>query len=302
MFSRQPLEQESLVGLPVPIEAKNGIIMFLIFGDESGKLHQGHYTSFCGYVAHVSTWNAFSDMWNRCRFRWQVPPIHMARIMYPDRKDDEWKKIKEQWGQSWEDKRDVMLSELATIVKGSGAICVGGIVDAAHFRKVADSDPAFRVICKDPIYFSFQSLLMRGIDKTEVIDSHSSIGLVIDDDEEFAMEVYRQFNVIKKELDPQLRRRYDESTLAKLKRVKDRVQTISFADDASHPGLQAADMIAYETRRMMVERITNPEATSELYEQLTFFRTNQPKFYRPVDIDALQATIKKGITDGVITV
>jgi len=61
MFSRQPLERESLIGLPIPVEAKDGLIMFLIFGDESGKLHQGHYTSFCGYVAHVSTWNALTN-------------------------------------------------------------------------------------------------------------------------------------------------------------------------------------------------------------------------------------------------
>jgi Protein of unknown function (DUF3800) len=304
MFSRQPLEQEEpLFGLPIPVQAEEDqIVMFLIFGDESGKLHQSDYTSFCGYVAHVSTWNTLSGMWNACRLRWQVPPIHMARVMHPDRKDDQWKRIKEEWGESWEAKRDVMLGEFATLVKGSGIICVGGIVDAAYFRKVADSDPSFKAIFKDPIYMSFHSLLMRGIDKTEVVDTHASIGIVIDDDEEFAMAVYQQLNNFRKELDPQLRKRYDEPTREKMKRVKDRVHAITFADDASHPGLQAADMIAYETRKMMVERITTPDATSELYEQLTFFRTNQPKFYRPVDIDALQAGLKEAIANGAITI
>jgi hypothetical protein len=302
MFSRQPSEWECLHDLPIPIEAESDIVMFLIFGDESGKAHQGHYTSFCGYVAHVSTWNAFSDLWNKCRFRWQVPPVHMSRIMHPDRKDDEWKRVKANWGAAREDKRRMMLSEFSEIVKQSGAVCVGGIVDAAHFRKVADSDSAFKIIYKDPAYMSFHSLLMRGIDKVEMIDTHSSIGLVIDDDEGFSMEVYKQFNAFKKELDPQLKGRYDELTLGKMRRVKERVHTISFADDASHPGLQAADMIAYETRRMMIERSKNPDATSELYEQLTFFRSNQPKFYRPVDIDALQAGVHDAIAKRNITI
>ncbi len=197
-------------------------------------------------------------------------------------------------------KRNALLRELSEIVRESGVVCVGGIVDAAHFRKVADSDRAFKLIYKDPIYMSFHSLLMRGIDKADMVDMHSSIGLVVDDDEGFSMEVYKRFNSFKKELDPQLRGRYDEPTIAKMKRVKDRVQTISFADDASHPGLQAADMVAYETRIMMIERIKSPDYTSELYDRLTFFRSNQPKFYRPVDIDALQASLKEAIADGVI--
>jgi hypothetical protein len=224
----------------------------------------------------------------------------MARIMYPDRKDDEWKRTKEHWGAAWDDKRKVMLGEFSEIVKQSGVVCVGGIVDSAHFQKVADSDPDFKAIWRDPVYMSFHSLLMRGIDKTEVIDTSSSIGLVIDDDEQFSMSVYRYFNMFKKELDPQLRGRYDEATLAKMKRVKERVTTISFADDASHPGLQAADMIAYETRRMMIERKKNPDTSSELYERLTFFGSNQPKFYTPEDIDALQLRTKEAIADGVI--
>jgi hypothetical protein len=134
MFSRQPLEQELRYGLPVPIEPEEWIAVFYLYGDDSGKLHQSDYTSFCGYIAHISLWNSFSA-WNNCRFRWQVPPIHMARIMYPDRKDDEWKKIKDEWGESWKVKRDAMLREFAGLVRVSGIVCVGAIIDAAHFRK-----------------------------------------------------------------------------------------------------------------------------------------------------------------------
>ena len=61
-------------------------------------------------------------------------------------------------------------------------------------------------------------------------------------------------------------------------------------------------MIAYETRRMMKERIKNPDFTSKLYEHLTFFGSNQPKFYRPEDIDALQESTKEAIANGVVKI
>ncbi len=276
--------------------------MFYLYGDDSGKLHQSDYTSFCGYIAEQSLWNSFSAAWKNCQFRWQVPAIHMARIMAPDRKDDEWKKIKDDWGESWVAKRDAMLREFSGLVRVSGIVCIGAIIDAAHFRKVADSDPDFKKLYRNSIYMAFHSFVMRGIDKTEVIDKHAPIGIVIDDDEEFAMEVYKQLNVLRKDLDPQLKGRYDEATRERMKRVNERVHSICFVNDVSYPAVQAADMIAFETRRMMTEIVTNPEASTELYDDLTFLRTHQPKFYRPENIDDLQASLKEAIANGVITV
>src|SRR6202040_3582794 len=107
-------------GLPIPVEPEEWMAVFHIYGDESGKGHQGDYTSFCGYVAHISLWQQFAAAWNNCRFKWQVPPMHMARIMSPDRKDDAWKKVKDDWGDSWETKRKIMLRDFSELVRDSG--------------------------------------------------------------------------------------------------------------------------------------------------------------------------------------
>jgi hypothetical protein len=275
--------------------------MFYLHGDESGKLHNSDYTSFCGYIAHISLWNQFNPHWNNYRLKWQVPPIHLARIMNPDLKDDKWKKVKEIWGTSWEAKRDAMLNELSDFIRESGIVCVGAIVDSAHFRKVCAENPEFKKLYRDPIFLAFHSFVMRGIDKTEGIEK-SPIGIIVDDDEEFAMKVYQQLNSLRKALDPQLAGRYDERTTASLKRVKDRIHSITFVNDEFCPGVQAADMIAYEARRIMVERITNPDATSALYDDLTFRRTHQPRFYTPAVIDELNVSLKEAIADGTITV
>jgi len=247
---------------------------FHIYGDESGKLSgNSDYTSFCGYAAHISESQRFALEWDNCRLRWQVPPIHMARVMFPDNKDDDWKKVKQEWGTAWEKKRDIMLRELSEIARNASMACVGAIVDAKHFRVLAERDPLFKKAHRDPIHMSFHAFVMFGIDKIERVDMRSPIGIVVDDDHEFSMKCYEQLETLKQTFP----------------RVRDRIHALSFVNDESYPMVQLADMIAYESRRVMVERMTNPDATSNLYDNLTLMRTHQPRFYTPTVLDELQA-------------
>src|SRR5438445_957505 len=155
--------------------------VFHIYADDSGKFEtlKCEYTSLCGYIAHSSEWNRFQQEWNNCLFRWQVPPIHMRRIYYPE-EDPDWKRVKDAWGASWEVKRDDMLGEFSGLVRVANMVCVGAVVDAAHYRSLPDS-PLKREY-QDSLSLAFHQLVMRGMEKTEVIDSHSTIGIVIDDD------------------------------------------------------------------------------------------------------------------------
>jgi Protein of unknown function (DUF3800) len=279
---RKPYKEEySDSGIPKPVELEDWMAVFHVYGDESGKLSgKSDYTSFCGYVGHVSAWAQFAQLWNDCRFKWQVPPIHMSRIAFPDSKDDGWKKVKADWGDGWEKMHKHMLRELGEIVRGCDIVCVGAVVDCKHFRMLAEKYPLFKKAHRDPIHMAFHMFIIRGIDATEVIDKQSNIGIIIDEDKDFAIACYKQLETLK-------------SLAAQgpnFARVKDRVHALSFVNDNSYPGVQAADMIAYESRRLMVENITNPNATSELYDDLTFKRLHQPKFFTPKILDEMQAT------------
>lgn len=267
--------------------------VFHMYGDESGKLSgNAERTSFCGYVAHISQWQVFANFWNDCRMKWGVPPIHMSRIRFPDSKEDEWKKVKQDWGTAWEKKREFLLRELSQIVFDSRIVCVGAVVDSKHFRTLCDIDPTFRKMYRDPVHLAFHTFVMRGIDRTEVIDKYSPIGIVIDNDKEFAMKCYEQLETLKELAahDP------------RFTRVKERVHAISFVNDNSYPGVQAADMIAYEARSAMVERIKDPAYTSEFYDNLTFGRTNQPQYFTAEVLDMLHADMKEKIANGELTV
>jgi hypothetical protein len=127
---------------------------------------------------------------------------------------------------------------------------------------------------------AFHMFVMRGIDATEVIDKKSNIAIVIDDDKDFAIACYKQLEGLKSLA----------SQGASFARVKDRVHAISFVNDNSYPGVQAADMVAYESRQVMVESGGDRSTASQLYDDLTFGRMHQPKFYTAKILDELQAT------------
>jgi hypothetical protein len=143
MSSRQPYGK-FLECLPVPVEPEEFMAVFHMYGDESGKGHQSDYTSFCGYVAHISVWQGFGELWHRLQMKWQVPAIHMGRIMSPDKKDDAWKRVKADWGVTWERKRDLMLAEFSLLIRNSPIVSIGAIVDSAHFRKAGGGHDRIR--------------------------------------------------------------------------------------------------------------------------------------------------------------
>lgn len=252
--------------------------LFRIYADESGKLGKNaDYTSFCGYIAHVAEWERFELEWRSARVRWQVPAIHMSRIMAPDNKDDAWKKTKEEWGEAWDAKRDIMLKDFAAIIRSAHVVCVGAVVDAAHFRSLCDQDTEFKQRFKSPAYLAFHTLVMRGIEKTEIVDKCSPIGIVIDDDQEFAMGCYDYINQLKHEFP----------------KVRERIHSVCLVNDESYSGIQAADMIAWEARRLMVERKASPAAPpSELFQALTLYLTHQPTLYTAEVLDKLRAEMR----------
>jgi hypothetical protein len=257
--------------------------MFLIYADESGKLAKSDYTSLCGYVGHSTEWGRFGGIWNNCRLRWGVPPLHMSRIMNPEKKDDVWRDIRRKWGDDWEPKRDAMLNDFGNIVASCGCVAVGAVVHAAHFRKIQHSQAAFPHI-RDSNVFAFQHLLMRGIEKVNIVDPLGTITLVVDDDPENAWDYYGMLDRLKTHSDP---------TFAD---VRNRVSAICFGDDNAFPGIQAADMLAWTARDYMVASLKKGEhEPPHLYYQLSHFSCHQPVLYSDEGLDRLAHSVAEKV-------
>jgi len=72
--------------------------------------------------------------------------------------------------------------------------------------------------------------------------------------------------------------------------VSKRISELGFGNDVAYPGLQAADMIAYESRALMIERkrTGNPKAPSSMiYALMTREGLHQPTLYDPYFLDIL---------------
>lgn len=209
--------------------------------------------------------------WNNCRFGWGVPPIHMRCVMEPERDTTgEWTRVRREWGSAWEEKRAEMLKQLATVLLGSNVACVGAVADAAHFRKMPDSK--WKKSMQNPLFLCFHSLLMDSLDKIDTISTSLPVSIIVDDDPQYAMKCYEAVNSMK----------------SQLSKMRERLVAVTFGDDRQYPGLQMADMIAFEARTLMVKRLTEPKAEpSALYIALTKKCIHQPKFWNAECLDRL---------------
>lgn len=244
--------------------------VFRIYIDESGKFENEkcEWVSMCGYIAHSSEWERIQLEWNNLILRWQVPPIHMAKIAHPE-DDPEWTKVKNDWGDLWDRKRGDMLAEFGGLISRVNAACVGAVVDAEHFRSLPESP--LKKSYDTPLKYAFHEVVMRGIEKTEVIDRHSPISLVIDDDRDTAHQCHFLLSALK----------------IGFPKVRERISGICFVNDRYYPGVQAADMISYESRRCMVKQVQVESDEIALFAALTFGGNHQPKLYDSKVLDIL---------------
>lgn len=247
---------------------------FHVYGDESGKLGKSEYTSFCGYVGSASEWQRVSVEWNDCRLRWGVPPIHMRAIVCPDRDPEGWLKIQKQYGSQWEETRSRILREFSLIIQRASVACIGAVVDSGHFDAMRDSK--FKQEAKNPHYLAFHELVMAAIEKTEKIGFTESISIVLDDDQEYSVECYKIL----------------ESLKATFATIRERIVGICFVNDVAYAPIQAADMVAFESRRLMVERKSAPDTPpSDILRALTMGLYHMPKFYNASTLDGLEKTV-----------
>jgi hypothetical protein len=255
--------------LPEPPEMGEWVAYFYIYVDESGKLSNqiNEFTSLCGYVAVAEEWHRVAHEWNALRFRWQVPPIHMSQIFSPMPKEQKWKDKRSEWGDLWEQKRDVMLAEFGQLMQNASVVCVGSVVDACAYRDAAGR-AGHLLPTKDSNVFAFHNVIMRALEKIETVDKKSDVSIVVDDDPEHASAYYDLLQTLR------------QHPYENFHKVREHVQSLSFSQNPNFPGLQAADMIAWESRNYMRAKKANPDAEpTDLYLRLTHVGMNQPQLY-----------------------
>jgi hypothetical protein len=222
--------------------------------DESGKFKNSEYVSFCGFLGNGDQWGKFVAAWRAARILHHTPPIHVSAMLHPSEKNG-WLTLSQKHGDKWPDKRQELLKEFATIIEQHKLVCFGTVIDAVAFKSLGLPILQERTT-GDPHYLAVETTMVGALEKVLWGDSNATMGIVMDDDEEKAIPCYALYRMVRQHHP----------------KAKERYSGICFASDDLYPGIQAADMLSHESRRLMVEAAP----PSELFKKLTCNGEHQP--------------------------
>jgi hypothetical protein len=119
---------------------------------------------------------------------------------------------------------------------------------------------------------------MAALDIVERVDKTGMLTVCIDDDQEQAFNYYKSYWNLQTMINaPNI----PDELKSRFERIPRRVDQVAFCKDTFHPALQAADILAYVSRRFKTEQMGGEEARfSDLYARLTRGGTHLIQDYR----------------------
>ena len=262
-----------MIGFPTFEESY--MASFHVYMDESGQSNNSTCVAMCGYVSGAQEWEAFSHKWDAFRLANDLPPIHTSDMMNFARK---WKRKQREWGKDAEPRRDDILNRAALMVQSFELVALGAAVDATYFGHMQQCE--FKRRAEDPHFLAFQRAILTALKITEN-QRHNAISIVMDDSDRFSVKCYRLLNKIK----------------LKYPEMAKRLAGICFVKDDFCPPVQAADMLAYFTRR---EVQNLPQSKLELikanplYLCLTRGGAHQPLLMNGNNLEEMRKHVESG--------
>jgi hypothetical protein len=204
--------------------------MVVFYGDESGTHGKGDYV-ISGYIAHKTTWKAFADMWNAALHAPTPRPINYLKM-------SEWQHRDGQFT-GWEDDEAIekthrVLSVLAAFLSSGHIGEFTSSISWEMYNKCVNG--RCKEVFSNPYYFNLMRIVMRAAQFSKIKDPafDGKIHFVFDEGNSAEPNAPKHFQYIKT---------FAENGLG------DCMGTISFASDRDEPALQAADVMAWHTRR-----------------------------------------------------
>jgi len=246
--------------------------MLRAFFDESGKLADSDFICMCGYISD-DRWDDFSEEWAKALKDHNLPFIHTSALFSHNFPYDhiEWPA----------QKRDaVMLDFVRPIVKYARA-GFGVALDAKFFRNMPQGDRK-TLGDRSPEVFIFHRLLHHVVKVLRVWSYSGSIGILFDMENGFSTKCLQALI--------HLRNHRSE--------VKSLIGSIAFCDDAVTPPIQAADMLAYATKRNLQDE---PPPYYDALVRGIDGRAPPPYVSEFYDADGIKRTVAEVRRKGVIS-
>lgn len=219
------------------------------FFDDSGKESDlgNRFVVLAGFV--TTDWDPFHRLWMRLLFKHDLPGIHMKEILGHAKK------------KGWDfSKLNSILAEFIGAIRETHIVGFGVGVDMEAWRLI---DPEIRKRFGDAQIFCCSRIMRRIMDRLETLGLQGEeISVTFDRDFEFARRRLRLFE--------ELHKRYPQ--------IRANVAQIAFSDSQRFYPLQAADLLAWETRRELVNRTGVVESTTRWKELMAALPSGQIEF------------------------
>ena len=193
-----------------------------------------------GYMADTSYWASFCQQWKAELKNNGISSIHM-RDLIP--LQGEYKTL------GWDNRgRDEGLAKFIRIIKENRLIGFGIGIDANHWRIIRAKQHFGSA--QD---FCFQRVIRRVVERVKVANIEDTVSITFDTDPEFAGIRCRRFSEIRK---------HDHD-------AGEYLSGISFVNPKDYVQMQAADLLAWETRKELAQKTGGYNSTSRFKDLFT---------------------------------
>jgi hypothetical protein len=221
------------------------ILVIHCFLDDSGKESQPTMpvVTMAGYFAELDALNRVHQKWAQLLLKHGIPGIHMKELIHLSGTYR---------GLGWDmPKRDSVLNDFIGVIREEHLVGVGVAVKMSAWRGMVKEhrDVDFGTVQQ----FCLQRILRRVIDRLSSAHAEDTLALVFDRDPEFASNRINLFNAL----------------LAHRAAARKLLCSITFADPWRYPGLQCADILAWETRKEMIQRLGGHQSTKRWIAMFT---------------------------------
>jgi hypothetical protein len=203
--------------------------MLTSFFDESGHSSTTEFFALAAFVAEELHWDTFSIRWRQALADSGAPYLHMREFAHRVGAFKDWT----------EEQRRGLLSRCVSAINSIHAIAVGAAISVADFKALtAEAQTALQ----DPFFCCFQEVVRGAAISACFEPPGTRVRMVFSQQDEFGAKAHHLWEVMRDEID-----------------VSERMESLAFQDMRAVPGLQAADLLAYEFRHYYHLRRTRPE-------------------------------------------
>lgn len=202
--------------------------------DATGKHHGAEVAAVAGYLSWKEDWAVFTPLWQAVLDRYGVAVFHMAEFANEKKCAQDCESPYHNWSR---DQRDRFVHELIPIARDNALAGFSGLISVRDYDRLMPEELKKGVV--HPYYFCFQLFFDTVLESVRnkfdgPFAEGEQVAFFFDQQDEFgpkALEMYKQIHLARD--------------------AENRMGAISFVDSRRCPPLQAADLLAFRTRKTL---------------------------------------------------